>query len=266
MNTPNKRLSISDLNRGQVFVLTEDSPETVLAFPGTYLILKGSSIDYSKYLTASLYSAGSANGSYVNEDGSTLLDSPTLEELLDIPELSDIESITYEPYYDIATKVQKIRAILRIRNSSQNKLNVDGVDVRISNPTTIVQVASKAAASVQFVTPTPGVPAVYFKRDSTAIFWGWDNVSGLGSYSSVRYDWIISSSSSPTATALNSGSEVYSTSASNGIGSSGVMKTYRVSSRDGDTAATSSSRWLRVKTVVTGTNGIEYSSSYSTPI
>jgi len=44
------------------------------------------------------------------------------------------------------------------------------------------------------------------------------------------------------------------------------MKTYRVSSRDGDTAATSSFRWLRVKTVVTGTNGIEYSSSYSTPI
>jgi hypothetical protein len=264
MNTPNKRLSVSDLNRGQVFVLTDSSPETVLAFPGTYLILKGSGIDYSKYLTASLYSSGSSG--YVNEDGDTLTDTPTLEDLLDIPELSDIESITYEPYYDIATKVQKIRAILRIRNSSQNKLNVDGVDVRISNPTTIVQVASKAAASVQFVTPTPGVPAVYFKRDSTAIFWGWDNVSGLGSYSSVRYDWIISSSSSPTATALNSGSEVYSTSASNGIGSSGVMKTYRVSSRDGDTAATSSSRWLRVKTVVTGTNGIEYSSSYSTPI
>lgn len=266
MNNPNKRLSLSDLNRGQVFVLTDSSPETVLAFPGTYLILKGGGTDYSKYLTASLYSDGSSLGSYVNQDGDTLLDSPTLEDLLDIPELSDIESITYEPYYDIATKVQKVRAILRIRNSSQNKINVDGVDIRISNPTTIVQVASKTATSVQFVTPTPGVPAVYFKRDNTAIFWGWDNVSGLGSYSSVRYDWIISSSSSPTATALNSGSEVYSASDSNNIGSSGVMKTYRVSSRDGDTAATSSSRWLRVKTVVTGTNGIEYSSSYSTPI
>ena len=265
MNTPNKRLSISDLNRGQVFVLTDSSPETVLAFPGTYLILKGSSIDYSKYLTASLYSGG-GRCVYINDDGEVPVAPPGLEELLDIPELSDIESITYEPYYDIATKVQKIRAILRIRNSSQNKLNVDGVDVRISNPSTIVQVASKAAASVQFVTPAPGIPAVYFKRDSTEIFWGWDNVSGLGSYSSVRYDWIISSSSSPTATTLNSGSEAYSTSASNNIGSSRVMKTYRVSSRDGDTAATSSSRWLRVKAVVTGTNGIEYSSSYSTPI
>lgn len=265
MDTPNKRLSLSDLNRGQVFVLTESSPETVLAFPGTYLILKGSSTDYSKYLTASLYSSTSP-GTYVNYDGDTSGDAPSLEDLLDIPELSDIESITYEPYYDIATKVQKVRAILRIRNSSQNKINVDGVDVRISNPTTIVQVASKAATSVQFVTPTPSTPSVYFKRDGTTISWGWDNVSGLGSYSSVRYDWIISSSSGTNATALNSGSEVYSASASNNIGSSGVMKTYRVSSRDGDTPATSSFRWLRVKAVVTGTNGTEYSSAYSTPI
>jgi hypothetical protein len=264
MNTPNKRLSVSDLNRGQVFVLTDSSPETVLAFPGTYLILKGSGIDYSKYLTANLYSSGAS--SYVNEDGSTLTDTPTLEDLLDIPELSDIESITYEPYYDIATKVQKVRAILRVRNSSQNKTNVDGVDVRISNPTTIVQVASKSSLSVPFVTPTPSVPSVYFKRDGTRISWGWDNVSGLGSYSSVRYDWIISSSSGSSATALNSGSKTYSTTNSNNIGSSNVIKTYRVDSRDGDTLATSSSRWLRVRAVVTGTNGTEYSSAYSTPI
>jgi hypothetical protein len=264
MNTPNKRLSVSDLNRGQVFVLTDSSPETVLAFPGTYLILKGIGIDYSKYLTANLYSSGASV--YVNEDGSTLTDTPTLEDLLDIPELSDIESITYEPYYDIATKVQKVRAILRVRNSSQNKINVDGVDVRISNPTTIVQVASKSSLSVPFVTPTPSVPSVYFKRDGTRISWGWDNVSGLGSYSSVRYDWIISSSSGSSATALNSGSKTYSTTNSNNIGSSNVIKTYRVDSRDGDTLATSSSRWLRVKAVVTGTNGTEYSSAYSTPI
>ena len=265
MESSSKRLSLNDLNRGQVFVLTESSPETVLAFPGTYLILKGSSTDYSKYLTASLYSAISP-GTYVNYDGETLGETPTLEDLLDIPELSDIESINYEPYYDTATKVQKVRAILKIRNSSQNKTNVDGVDVRISNPTTIVQVATKTATSVPFNTPTPGVPSVYFKRDGTSISWGWDNVSGLGSYSSVRYDWIISSSSSSSAPAIESGSEIYSTSTSYNIGTSGIVKTYRVSSRDGDINATSSFRWLRVKAIVTGTNGTEYSSAYSTPI
>ena len=92
MNTPNKRLSLGDLNRGQVFVLTEGSPETIVSFPGTYLILKGGSLDYSKYLTASLYSAGSgsSSGLYVNVDGQVLLDSDTPEDTLDIPELTDI--------------------------------------------------------------------------------------------------------------------------------------------------------------------------------
>jgi hypothetical protein len=47
--------------------------------------------------------------------------------------LSDIESITYEEYPD-ATGVMKYRAILKIRNSSVNKQNIDGVDARIYNP------------------------------------------------------------------------------------------------------------------------------------
>ena len=266
MNTPNKRLSLSDLNRGQVFVLTEGSPETIVSFPGTYLILKGGSIDYSKYLTASLYSAGSASGLYVNEDGEVISELLGPEDILDIPELTDIESVTYEPYYDTATKLQKVRAIIKIRNSSQNKSNVEGVDARIFNPSTYVTLATKVATSTTFITPSPTTPSVYFKRDGTAISWGWDNVSGLGSYSNIRYDWIISSSSSPTAPALESGSKSYNTSSSYNIGTSSVIKTYRVSSRDSDITATSSPRWLRVKAVVTGTNGTEYSSAYSTPI
>lgn len=265
MASSNKRLTLSDLNRGQIIVLTEGSPETIFAHPSSYLVVKGGSLDYSKYLTSNLYTGG-VGGGYVNDDGGVITDPPSLEDLLDIPELSDIESITYEPYYDTATKVQKVRAILRIRNSSINKLNVEGVDARISNPSAVVPVASKTATSVAFVTPSPGVPSVYFKRDGTAIAWGWNNVSGLGSYSNVRYDWIISSSSSTNAPALESGSETYSTTSTYNIGTSGVSKTYRVSSRDGDVTATSSFRWLRVKTVVTGTNGVEYSSAYSTPI
>jgi alpha-tubulin suppressor-like RCC1 family protein len=268
MNTPNKRLSLGDLNRGQVFVLTEGSPETIVSFPGTYLILKGGSLDYSKYLTASLYSAGSgsSSGLYVSEDGQVLLDSPTADEIFDIPEMSDIESVTYEPYYDNTTKLQKVRAIIRIRNSSQNKDNVEGVDARIFNPNTFILPANKVSTSETFIAPSPATPSVYFKRDGTAISWGWDNVSGLGSYSNVRYEWIISSSNSASATALVSGSKSYTTSSSYNIGTSSVIKTYRVSSRDSDISATSSGRWLRVKSVVTGTNGTEYSSAYSTPI
>ncbi len=269
MVNSNKRKDLKDLNRGQVIVLSEDSVDRIIAYPTEYLTIKGGSIDYSKYLASSLYSGESDGENYVNEDGERPVDGGDLEEIyLDIPELTDIESITYEPYFDAATKSQKIRAILKIRNSSKNPSNIDGVDARIFNPSVIVTAITPQSTnkSVAFTAPTPGTPSVYFKRNGTSIAWGWNNVSGLGSFSEVRYDWIISSSSSPTAPALESGSETYSTTSSYNIGNSGVMKTYRVSSRDGDVDATSSFRWLRVQAVVTGTNGVEYSSSYSTPI
>lgn len=275
MAKSDKRIDINDLNRGQVIVLSSGHPDTILAYPTNYLTIQGGSIDYTKYLTSSLYSAG-LDVSAVNIEGETeTVVVPSLEDLLlDIPDISDIESVTYEPYYDTVSKAQKVRAILKIRNSSKNASNVQGIDVRIFNPTTTLITISSGdlskagigTPSTKFITPTPAVPSVYFKRDGTAIAWGWNNVSGLGSFSQVRYDWIISSSSSPTATALESGSEIYSTTSTYNIGTSGVSKTYRVSSRDGDITATSSFRWLRVKTVVTGTNGVEYSSAYSTPI
>ncbi len=275
MATGDKRIDINDLNKGQVIVLSSGHADTLLAYPTHYLTIQGGSVDYTKYLTSSLYSAG-LDISAINQEGETeTVTVPSLEDiLLDIPDISDIENVTYEPYYDTISKAQKVRAILKIRNSSKNPSNVSGIDVRIFNPTTTLITISSGdlskagigTPSTKFITPTPGVPSVYFKRDGTAISWGWNNVSGLGSFSQVRYDWIISSSSSPTATALESGSKTYSTTSTNNIGTSGISKTYRVSSRDGDITATSSFRWLRVKTVVTGTNGVEYSSAYSTPI
>ena len=60
-------------------------------------------------------------------------ESPELD-LLDNVDLTDIESITIEKYYDPATKEQRARAILKIRNSSIAPENVEGVDARIYNP------------------------------------------------------------------------------------------------------------------------------------
>ena len=275
MANTDKRIDVNDLNRGQVIVLSDGHVDTILAYPTHYLTVKGGSIDYTKYLTSSLYSAG-LEVTAVNEEGQTdEVTVPSIEDLLlDIPDISDIESVTYEPYYDSTTKRQKVRAILKIRNSSKNPLSVESIDVRIYNPTTtIVTIKSgdlttlmSNTGSTTFIMPTPSVPSVYFKRDGNNISWGWNNVSGLGSFTNVRYDWIISSSSSPNAPTLVSGSEPYSTTDSFNIGTSKTVKTYRVSSRDGDVSATSSSRWLRVKAVVTGSNGQEYSSAYSTPI
>ena len=263
----NIRTDIKDITRGSVIALPVDHPDAIHLHPNDYIAVKGGSIDYSKYLNSNPYAYISTPDTLENQD--ILAGDPiTIDEMLDIPSLSDIESVVYEPYYDTVSKLQKVRALIKIRNSSKNPTNIAGVDARIFNPSTIVPVVSNTSTtkSVEFITPSPGVPNVVFKRDSTAIAWGWDNVSGLGSYSSVSYEWIISSSSGASAATLDSGTLTYSTSTSKQIGIGGSMKQYRVSSRDGNTSATSSSRWLRVRTVVVGTNGTTYRSSYSTPI
>lgn len=52
----------------------------------------------------------------------------------DVPQLSDIENVQYVKYYDPVTKVEKAKAIIKIRNSSIDKKNVVGVDARIYRP------------------------------------------------------------------------------------------------------------------------------------
>ena len=114
--------------------------------------------------------------------------------------------------------------------------------------------------------PSISVPSVAFDRTGTAVAWGWNNVSGLGSYQSVTYEWEIRSSSAITSTKISSGTKSYVSDATLAIGDSGTSKDYRVSSAQGDTAATASERWLRVRAVVLGTDGKTYYSGYSTPI
>jgi len=263
----NIRTDIKDITRGSVIALPVDHPDAIHLHPNDYIAVKGGSIDYSKYLNSNPYAYISTPDSLENQD-ILAADPITVEELYDVPSLADIESVVYEPYYDPISKLQKVRALIKIRNSSNNPTNISGVDARIYNPSTVVPTltSSSPVQSVQFVVPTPGVPQVIFKRDGSAIAWGWNNVSGLGSYESVSYEWIISTTSSLSGSVLDSGTLTYSTSASKQIGIGGKTRGYRVSSRDGDTNATSSPRWLRVRTVVVGTNGTTYSSSYSTPI
>lgn len=261
------RTDIKDITRGSVIALPVDHPDALHLHPNDYIAIKAGSIDYSKYLNSNPYAYISTPDTLENID-IMQPDPITIDEFLDIPSLADIESVVYEPYYDAVSKLQKVRALIKIRNSSGNPTNIAGVDARIFNPSTVAPVVSTTSTvqSVEFIQPNPTIPQVIFKRDGTAISWGWNNVSGLGSHQSVSYEWIISTTSSSSASTLDSGTLTYSTSGNYQIGTNGSMKQYRVSSRDGDTNATSSPRWLRVKAVVVGTNGTTYSSSYSTPI
>jgi hypothetical protein len=54
-----------------------------------------------------------------------------ISESADVPQLSDIEDIQYIKYFDPVSKIEKLKAIIKIRNSSKNKENIAGVDARI---------------------------------------------------------------------------------------------------------------------------------------
>ena len=261
-----KRIDVKDLTRGAIIALPTDHPDAIHLHPNDYIAIKSGSIDYSRYLNSNLYATG--GGSNLSEPAKELEpDVPVVGESLDIPSLSDIESIVYEPYYDPVLKAQKVKALIKIRNSSDNPANIAGIDARIFNQTSQVQVISNQnLSSISFVEPTPTKPTVVFKRDGSAVSWGWNNTSGFGTYSSVSYEWIVSTTDSPTAPALSSGTITYPSSGNYKIGTSNYMRQYRVSSRNGDTASSSSPRWLRVRTVVVGVNGQTYRSAYSTPI
>lgn len=128
-----KRIDKKDVTEGQPLVLPVGHPDTVFLNPNNYIQIKGTVVDYSKYQAAGAYS--SLSGFPV--DGVIKKDEKIPESnfsQLDVPQLTDIESISYTKYYDSVTKEERVKAVLKIRNSSKNPSNVAGVDARIYNP------------------------------------------------------------------------------------------------------------------------------------
>lgn len=240
---------------GPPVVLPLNSPDRVFVRKNAILDIE----DGSKTKLATPYGmwgAGGGGGGLVGADPN-----PPAS-IFDIPQLTDIENVTYVQYFDAFNSI-RIKAIVKIRNSSKVKENVIGVDAR-NEPK-----GGSAVTAIPsgFVTPSPSTPSVKFDRTGTAIAWGWDNSTGLGSYSTVSYEWEIRSNDGTTSTPLNSGSKSYvPNTTSLEIGDSEIYKNYRVSSGQNDTLATSSSRWLMVRAVVLATDGKTYYSRYSEPI
>ena len=255
MRQDENRVDSKSIVVGPPIVLPSDSPDYVF-------VRRNIALDVEGGKTASLASPFSLGGS-AGGGGSAQADPNLPVAINDIPQLTDIENITYQQYYDTFNSI-RIKAIIKIRNSSKNKSNVIGVDAR--NEPKGQASATATATPSGFIMPSPSVPSVKFDRSGTAIAWGWDNAKGLGSYSSVSYEWEIRSSSSVTSTKISSGTKSYTADGNLQVGNSGVYKDYRVSSAQGDTAATDSERWLRVRTVVVATDGKTYYSGYSVPI
>jgi len=257
MRQDENRVDSKSVVVGPPIVLPVDSPDYVFVRKNIAL-----SVDGGKTANlASPFSVGAGSGG--SAGGSVKPDPNLPTDVTDIPQLTDIENITYQQYYDTFNSI-RIKAIIKIRNSSKNKANVIGVDAR--NEPRGQATATATATPAGFKMPSPSVPSVKFDRTGTAVAWGWDNVTGLGSYQSVSYEWEIRAASSVTSTKISSGVKPYVSDATLAIGNSGVNKDYRVSSAQGDTAATASERWLRVRVVVVATDGKTYYSGYSTPI
>ena len=118
-----KNIPSEQITHGFPIILPKNSPDLLWLNPREVLI--GKATDIENYLTSPFksteeYVAGEGAG----EEGNNSIDKV---------DLTDIENITYTKYYDSVTKATKYKAVIKIRNSSSYKSNVQGVDARLYN-------------------------------------------------------------------------------------------------------------------------------------
>jgi len=118
-----KNIPSEQITHGFPIVLPKNSPDLLWLNPREVLI--GKATDIENYLTLPFRSTEK----YLEGDG----EGGSGDESVDKVDLTDIESITYTKYYDSVTKATKYKAVIKIRNSSSDKSNVQGVDARIYN-------------------------------------------------------------------------------------------------------------------------------------
>lgn len=142
-----QKINAQDITRGAPVVLVPGHPDTQFLRPGEYiekniqnLTIKGTAAGISGYSSG----AGSKEVNTENPEekkplfprevvhkwGPKSLAYPIV--LPDTPDLSDIVSVQFTKYYDIANKL-RVKAEIKVKNSSVRKDSVIGVDARIFN-------------------------------------------------------------------------------------------------------------------------------------
>lgn len=125
------RIPDQSITSSSPIVLPEGHPDLLFLNPNKVLIKSGETFVYSKYLSGAPVITG--NGAVTGEAAISTAQG-TLSSTLDTPQLSDIEIKSTEQYYDPVSKLAKYKVILKVRNSSINPANVQGIDARIYNP------------------------------------------------------------------------------------------------------------------------------------
>ena len=129
-----KRVSKSSIVSTTKRVLPAGHPDLVWYDPNEVIIV-GEESEYKVSGTGVSSFSALLSGSLTS--GSKIADPKVkdpVQEPSDVPQLSDIESVQYVKYFDPVSKIEKAKAIIKIRNSSKNKDNVAGVDARIYQP------------------------------------------------------------------------------------------------------------------------------------
>ena len=129
-----KRVSKSSIVSTTKRVLPAGHPDLVWYDPSEVIIV-GEDSEYKVSGTGVSSFSALLSGSLTS--GSKIADPKVKDpeqEPSDVPQLSDIESVQYVKYFDPVSKIEKAKAIIKIRNSSKNKDNVAGVDARIYQP------------------------------------------------------------------------------------------------------------------------------------
>lgn len=154
MTSADKRVNSNNLVNGEPVVLIPGHPDLPYLRPGqaliknvSNLVIKSSSGALSGYSTAgaTLPLLPGLDGVTDPEDPFKPFPDPVVVVkwgpkseaypivLADTPDLSDIENITFSKYYD-AANVLKVKAVIKIKNTSKQKDKVIGIDARVYNP------------------------------------------------------------------------------------------------------------------------------------
>lgn len=108
-----------------LLILPEGHPLIEVLRPGTYKVIPANAANFNSTVKASPFSPVSVVSPAVTTPAG-------LEK--DAPDLSDIENIEYVKYFDPVSKIEKLKVIIKVRNSSKKKSDVIGVDARIYQP------------------------------------------------------------------------------------------------------------------------------------
>jgi len=122
-----KRIPKSSIVSTNKRVLPAGHPDLVWYDPSEVIVVG----EESEYLATGSKVSTLLSGSLLSKPKETEI---STGELADVPALSDIEDVDIIKYFDPVSKIEKAKAVIKIRNSSKNKDKISGVDARLYQP------------------------------------------------------------------------------------------------------------------------------------